>query len=210
MPQKKRPPSPEEIRRDHLEASNGLLLYDRVKELVTTSVARPVGPVITPKVLLDFHAIATGNLEATAGQFRAGRVYITNNEHRPPPAEDVERLTTDCVEYVQNNWDATDAIHLAAYVLWRVNWIHPFEDGNGRVARAASYLVLSRKLGYVLRGTKTIPSMIVSNRKRFYEALIDADVAWRGEHIRLEALERLLSDYLARQIDSSIPDGPVE
>jgi hypothetical protein len=44
--------------------------------------------------------------------------------------------------------------------------------------------------------------MIVSNRRRYYEALADADVAWRGEHIRIEALERLIEDYLARQVQS--------
>jgi hypothetical protein len=35
--------------------------------------------------------------------------------------------------------DAT-AIHLAAYLMWRLNWIHPFADGNGRTARMTSYV----------------------------------------------------------------------
>ena len=31
--------------------------------------------------------------------------------------------------------------------MWRVNWVHPFIDGNGRVARACAYIALCRGFG---------------------------------------------------------------
>jgi Fic family protein len=34
------------------------------------------------------------------------------------------------------------AIWRAAYALCRLNWIHPFAGGNGRTARAFSYLII--------------------------------------------------------------------
>jgi hypothetical protein len=36
---------------------------------------------------------------------------------------------------------------LAAYGLWRLNWIHPFVEGNGRTARAVCYFTSMRPVG---------------------------------------------------------------
>lgn len=47
------------------------------------------------------------------------------------------------------NW-SKPADHLGAYVLWKLNWIHPFADGNGRTARAVAYVVMSIKLDSLL------------------------------------------------------------
>jgi Fic family protein len=49
-------------------------------------------------------------------------------------------------------------IHLAAYLMWRLNWIHPFADGNGRTSRIISYVVLSIRAGAILPGTPTTRS----------------------------------------------------
>jgi len=62
--------------------------------------------------------------------------------------------------------------------MWRINWIHPFFGGNGRTARALSYLVLCAKLGFRLPGNKTIPDFIVESREPYYTALRKADAAW--------------------------------
>jgi Fic family protein len=68
-------------------------------------------------------------------------------------------------------------IHLAAYLMWRLNWIHPFADGNGRTSRIISYVVLSIRAGAILPGTPTIPDQIVDNRKPYFDALDAADLA---------------------------------
>ena len=47
----------------------------------------------------------------------------------------VAELVEDMCDYVNENWEAKSAIHLAAYIMWRLNWIHPFADGNGRLSR---------------------------------------------------------------------------
>lgn len=81
---------------------------------------------------------------------------------------------------VNDRWEIATALHLAAYVLWRLNWIHPFVDGNGRTSRAVSYLVLCVKLGCPLPATRTIPERIAANKKRYYDALEMADAAPKG------------------------------
>ena len=102
-------------------------------------------------------------------------------------------------EYINENWNKS-AVHLAAYVLWKMNWIHPFADGNGRTARAVSYVVMSIKLDSLLPGTPTIPEQIAADKDPYYKALEHADKAWAGNKIDVSALETLLSDMLARQL----------
>ena len=94
---------------------------------------------------------------------------------------------------------------LAAYVLWRINWIHPFADGNGRTARAVSYLVMCVKMGCRIPGVHTIPDMIAENKRPYYQALEAADQVWLAENrIDLSALEKLLGDLLAAQLVSAL------
>ncbi|WP_271571569.1 Fic family protein [Bradyrhizobium sp. CCBAU 11386] len=85
-------------------------------------------------------------------------------------SEEIEHLC----DYINDNWSMS-AVHLAAYVLWRLNWIHPFADGNGRTARAVSYVVMSIKLDSLLPGAPTIPEQIAGNKKPYYDALEAAD-----------------------------------
>ena len=81
-------------------------------------------------------------------------------------------------------------IHLSAYVMWRINWIHPFTDGNGRTARATSYLVLSVGTGTLLPGTRTIPEQTIANCAAYYAALEEADEAWKERNVLdLSAME---------------------
>jgi Fic family protein len=73
-------------------------------------------------------------------------------------------------DYVNDHWNESTPIHPAAYVMWRLNWIHPFADGNGRTSRIVSYVVLSIRSGSLLPGTPTIPDQTVDNRKPYFEA----------------------------------------
>ena len=107
-------------------------------------------------------------------------------------------------DYVNSHGDDRTAIHLAAYVMWRLNWIHPFTDGNGRTSRIVSYVVLGARLKSVLRGKNTIPDQIVDNRTPYFEALEAADRAWREERIDVSKMEELLEGMLAVQLRSMI------
>jgi Fic family protein len=114
-----------------------------------------------------------------------------------------ERLEELC-DYVNDNWGRSSALHLAAYVLWRMNWIHPFVDGNGRTSRVVSYLVLCVRLGYVLPGTITIPEQISKNKDPYYQALEAADIANAAGKPDLTEMEKLLESLLASQLVSVI------
>jgi len=112
----------------------------------------------------------------------------------------VPELLEDLCDYINANLDSATALHLAAYVMWRLNWIHPFDDGNGRTSRAVSYLVLCMKLGYPLPGTNTIPEQITANKSPYYDALEAADAACEKGRADVGELETLLGGYLSAQL----------
>jgi Fic family protein len=84
--------------------------------------------------------------------------------------------------------------------MWRLNWIHPFADGNGRTSRIVSYVVLSVKSGFILPGTPTIPDQIVNDRSGYFAALDAADAAYRDGRLDVTQMEELLGGMLARQL----------
>jgi Fic family protein len=131
--------------------------------------------------------------------FSDGPVFLDGAIHQPPLYEEVLELVDEMCRYVNGNWKATP-VHLSSYLMWRMNWIHPFYGGNGRTARAISYLILCARLGFVLPGTKTIPDLIREEPTPYYEALRSADAAWSQGKMDLSAMETLISSLLAAQL----------
>lgn len=159
-------------------------------------------------MLLRLNRIALEGINRYAGNYRPSAIYITGSRHQPPPASEVPELVEEFCEYINQNFEDRSALHLSAYVMWRINWIHPFDDGNGRTARAASYLVLCAKLGSRLPGKPTIPDLIAEKKKPYYDALEAADASLAANRrIDLGVLEQLLEDLLGVQLVSALEEA---
>jgi Fic family protein len=128
--------------------------------------------------------------------------------HVPPEHYRVDALMEDFVNVVNRSWESFDPVALAALVLWRLNFIHPFINGNGRTARAASYFVLCVKLGGWLPGHTILPELIKRDRDAYVEALQKADQSLQGGTLDLSALHALLSKLLAEQINGGANPTP--
>lgn len=107
---------------------------------------------------------------------------------------------TEFCEFINENWHERTAFFLSAYAMWRLNWIHPFSDGNGRTSRALSYALLSIKLGYVLPGSPTIPQQIEENNAHYIKALEMADAAARRGEEDVSEMEEMIRAMLAKQL----------
>ncbi len=189
--------NPEE--RARREARNGLRQFDGVIEQVEywSHPDRPFR--LRPSAILSLHRLALEGISAFAGNYRPAGIAIKGSAHNPPGAHLVPELIEQLCDYVNGNWGLS-AIHLAAYTLWRMNWIHPFVDGNGRTARAGSFLVLCVRLGYRLPGTNTIPEQISRDKKPYYMALEAADKACSQSRIDVSQMEAYLEELLAQQL----------
>lgn len=180
------------------EARNGFRQYDAAIGAIQTALERGSFK-LRPSLILSLQREALAGISSYAGNYRPGGVAIEGSKHQPVGAHLVPELVEDLCDYVNDQWERTP-IHLAAYVMWRLNWIHPFADGNGRTSRIVSYVVLSIRAGALLPGTPTIPDQIVDNRKPYFDALDAADLADREGRLDVSKMEELLASLLANQL----------
>jgi hypothetical protein len=178
-----------------LEISNGNRHYDFLYSIVGASLA--LGrPFLSQQIIkaLNFHAIAC--LHIRAGEYRP--CDVTAGQHQPPAHYRVSALMDDFVNLVNRHWEQTDAVALATYVLWRLNNIHPFINGNGRTARASCYYVLCVKAGGLLPGTTILPELIKQNHQEYVDALQEGHNSGGTNLAKLHALvQRLLNEQLS-------------
>jgi Fic family protein len=189
------------LERAEAEAANGLRQFDAGKAAAQEAIERlAFKPFkLRPSLILGLHREALTGISLFAGNYRPSDVEISKSKHRPPPAYLVPELVEEMCDYVNDNWKET-AIHLGAYVMWRLNWIHPFDDGNGRTTRIVSYVVLTIRSGFILPGTPTIPDQIVTDRRGYFNALDQADAAWTEGRLDVAVMEELLGGMLAHQL----------
>lgn len=187
------------VEKANAEALNGLRQYDYSLEVIREAIERKRFK-LRVSLVLSLQREALRGISAYAGNFRPSGVEIEGSKHEPVGAHLVPELVEDMCDYVNDNWETASAIHLAAYIMWRLNWIHPFSDGNGRTSRTLSYVVMCCKLEAVLPGHPTIPEQIVSNRNPYFDALDAADAACKDGALDLSAMEDLLGGMLAVQL----------
>jgi Fic family protein len=138
------------------------------------------------------------------GRFRVEPIYVGG--HKPPHFNEVNDWMDRFISTVQENWFIWTPTELAAYGLWRLNWIHPFIEGNGRTARAACYYLLCVRSKKLLPGRKTIPERIRENRDGYEDALKHADQAWDAGHLDFTKMEEYLAALLTAQLeDDGLP-----
>ena len=103
---------------------------------------------------LDYAAAA--NIAQFGGRYRQEPILVGN--HIPPHFKDVANLMDRFFSLIHENWTIVEhPTYVPACALWRLNWIHPFVEGNGRTARAACYYLLCMKQGRLLPGKKIVP-----------------------------------------------------
>jgi hypothetical protein len=190
------------IERAKREVENGLRQFELMSELIRSNIKKNKGSqfLLRPRDILKLQEAALKNIHPLAGAYRNTPVKITGSKHAPPDYFLISEEVADLCGYVNSNWDRSSPLHLAAFLLWKLNWIHPFADGNGRTARAVSYAVMSIRLDGMLPGTPTIPEQIAANKGPYYDALEKADEAFERGHTDVSDLETMLSSMLSKQL----------
>jgi Fic family protein len=194
--------------RDLQEArsARGQALLVRVWTRLALRRSAPPGPFLTPTRICVLNLVAMSGVIESAGQIRSREVEITGSRHVPPPCEEVPALLEQMCEVVAD--PSGDPLFAAAYALWRICWIHPFDDGNGRTARAASYVLLCHGLGLELPGKIPVPARIKHAPRAFTRALEASDKACAEGRIDVTQMQNLLTFYLLAQLRDDPPVLP--
>ncbi|XP_064476415.1 protein adenylyltransferase Fic-like [Ornithodoros turicata] len=147
--------------------------------------------ILTVNDILQMHRRVLGNVNPIdAGMLRQSQVYV--GEHTPPRASELNDLMEDFVDWL--NSEQVLRLHpvkYAALAHYKLVYIHPFVDGNGRTARLLMNLLLMR-VGY--------PPVIVRKQDRalYYEYLQLGNEGDVRPFVRFiaECTERTLDVYL--------------
>ncbi len=186
-----------------VQEQNLLRQYDLLTNCVEIGVSKGI-EAFDKYTLWSLNAAAVSNIAQFGGRFRKQPIYVGN--HIPPHFDQVPDLVDQFISVVHENWDIMNhPTLLPAYALWRLNWIHPFIEGNGRTARAACYYLVCLRHGALLPGKKTVPERIRENRGPYYSALQDADRHWANGQFNVDALADYLADLLEAQLSESEP-----
>jgi len=137
---------------------------------------------IDADLILELHKLTTEKIleNEKAGIFRKTNVVIKNSvsgevSFRPPDAIKIPYLISDFLAFL-NSLEARD-IHpvlKSGIVHYEIVRIHPFVDGNGRVARALSTLILFQE-GYDIRHFFSLEEYFDNDAVSYYAAIKTAD-----------------------------------
>ncbi len=105
-----------------------------------------------------------GPMQVVSGYAGKERVH-----YEAPPAEFLEFEMQDLIDYINSETEEDCLIKAGIVHLWFVI-LHPFDDGNGRIARALTDMMLARSDDSKFR-FYSMSSQIQKNRKSYYAIL---------------------------------------
>ncbi len=124
--------------RDVYEAVGHAKAYDYMYEL---SHNEP----LTEEVICNLHKLFYQQMDSErAGQYRKVPVFISGSRYSVSPVAEIDKRMKQLVQWYNNNENKLHPVVLAAELHKRFVFIHPFIDGNGRMARLLMNLSLMR------------------------------------------------------------------
>jgi Fic family protein len=168
--------------KEHFEAinhKNGIqFLYDFIKKRRE----------LDEDIILEIHKIIVKNInDGDAWHYRNANVMIVGAVHLPPSAIKIPRLMIEFLEWYYENKTKMSIVELAAWIHYKIVYIHPFIDGNGRTARLLMNLILLQN-GYP-------PAVILNiDRKKYYRVLKEADKEKYSNYL----------DFIGRSVERSL------
>jgi Fic family protein len=152
-----------------------VLCYARAMDHVA-AMARDPAFIWSERVILDLHFDACHfQRDESPGLWRTGSIAVTGSdggiEYRGPDADDVPALMAEIVASLEAGEDTPPVVR-AAMAHLNVTSVHPFRDGNGRVARIVQSLVLALD-GLLSPEFSSIEEYLAENTPAYYAALRD-------------------------------------
>ncbi|KKP90923.1 MAG: hypothetical protein UR94_C0021G0009 [Parcubacteria group bacterium GW2011_GWA2_36_10] len=161
--------------RDIYEVKNYLAALKYIEKIVSDKKA------ISEKVILQIHKLVTDKTLAPqyCGHYRPGPIYVVRRKfgepqetlYTGPEAKQVPKLMADFITWLKDSKDLEiNPVLVAAIAHLEIAAIHPFNDGNGRTARALATLVLYQR-GYDFRRLFALEDYYNTNRPAYYKAI---------------------------------------
>ncbi len=173
---------------------------------------------INKSMILEIHKILVEGLyregSRNPGRFRNINVSIKNSDHTPPENVLIPQYIDELLEFINKPTSPQNDLLITALAHHRMAWIHPFDNGNGRVVRMFTYAMLIKQDFKVKNGRILNPTAIFCiNREKYYDMLSKADTGtsegvldWclyvlKGLKEEIEKIDKLLDiTYMTNEI----------
>jgi len=165
--------------KDHIEVKNDAEAFNLMIGFVNSDTA------IKQEVIQKLHEVVTKGLLEDAGKYRITNVRITGSSTTPPDFSKIVKLMDEFIKNIKET--KFHPLKKAIFIHYEFVRIHPFIDGNGRVARLLTNLYLMKQ-GY--------PPIILKKTERqfYYKSLNKAN----------EGDLSLFSNFIARAVNESL------
>lgn len=170
------------------EVKNAYAAYESLSEINPYSI----------KDLKKFHGIMTKYLVEEYGEFRHGEEGVFNGDEcifMAPPAQFVPQLMDELFEWMKKSRNSVHPLIMSSVFHYEFVFIHPFADGNGRMARLWHTAILS-KWKHVFEFIP-IESQIEKFQDEYYDAIVRCHVSGESTifiEFMLSQIDRILED----------------
>ena len=155
-----------------------IINYRKAIEFISEIRIKDEGLRINEETIRKLHKITVNKIlpSEKCGEYRKTQVVVKNNQtgqvsFRPPEASTISPQIKDLLVFIESsrNQDIHPVLK-SGIVHYELVRIHPFLDGNGRVARALSTLILFLE-GYDIRKFFSLEEYFDSKASEYYDAL---------------------------------------
>ena len=174
------------------EVKNAYAAYERFPEIEPFSI----------KNLKLFHGIMTKYVVEESGDFRRGEEGVFNGDEcifMAPPAQFVPQLMDDLFTWMKEEKNNVHPLIMSSVFHYEFVFIHPFADGNGRMARLWHTAMLAKwkpVFEYI-----PIESQIEKFQNEYYEAIARCHVEGESTpfiEFMLSQIDKILDDVSAQ------------
>ncbi len=174
------------------EVQNAYVAYERFSEIQPYSI----------KSLKQFHGIMTKYVVEESGDFRRGEEGVFNGDQcifMAPPAHLVPQLMDELFGWMRESHGNIHPLILSSIFHYEFVFIHPFSDGNGRMARlwhTAMLIKWKPIFEYI-----PIESQIEKFQEEYYNAIAKCHV---------DGASTIFIEFMLSQIDKILDDISVQ
>lgn len=154
-------------RKEILEVKNAVLAYESISHFKHNSV----------KSFLEAHSKMMKDLMESSGKFRSKNVGVLKGKvvkHVAPKPMMLPELIKNLFDWIKAEKELHPLIK-SCIVHYEIEFIHPFEDGNGRIGRFWQTILLT-KYNPIFKYVP-IESLIEKNQQAYYDSLEESDKA---------------------------------
>lgn len=179
------------------EVKNAYAAYEKISKINPYSIDQ----------LKELHGIMTQYIVEESGTFRHGEEGVFNGEEcifMAPPARLVPQLMKELFDWLERARDSIHPLILGSVFHYEFVFIHPFSDGNGRMARLWHTVILSKwkpVFEYI-----PIESQIEKFQNEYYDAIARCHVEGTSNtfiEFMLQQIDKILEDTISQMGDDN-------